>query len=195
MMSDMPFQYKEGLDPFQLMTEYREEIHNRIYEDLTATKAEQKKVIDADTKKEKWTVVFVPVPGRNAVLTEDGVKIVMDVLDTKVNKITPMATLDRNECIRSAQEMDWAVSKAIGADLDEFLTNENMIVQFDSVLDTLMNLIYDFNKLAENGNFRKWSEKILSVQINRDNDIDEENKGLLGNMKAMFSRQPPNAQR
>jgi hypothetical protein len=196
MQNDLPFQYREGQDPFQLMTDYRKEIHNRIYCDLTATEMVWKKVIDPDTRKERWDEKPVSVPGREAVLTEDGVKIVMDVLDTKINKITPMATLDRNECIRSAVELDWAISKAIGADLDEFLTNEKMDIQFDSVLDTVMNLIYDFNKLAEKGAFREWAKEILSVQYNRENEIAEEDKGLLGGLRGMFNRQPrDNAQR
>lgn len=171
------------------MVDFREEIHDRIYMDVTATRMEWGKVIDPDTRKEKWVKQFLPVPGRNAVLTEDGAKILMDVLDSHINKITPMTTLTRNDSIRNTVELDWAVSKAIGADLDEFLTNEDMILQFDAILDTTMVLVFNFNMLAEKGAFREWSKQILSIQYSKDSEGMEESKGLLGGFKQMLSRQ------
>ena len=191
MQSDLPLQYREGMDPFQIMTDFRESIHMRVYCDLTATELEWRQIRDKDSNELVWVQKPIPVPGRKAILTEDGIKIVMDVLDTKINKISPMATFNRQECIQSAVELHWAIASAIGADLDEFLTDPDMVVQFNAVLMTIMNLIYDFNKLAENGEFRKWAKDILTIQYQHDSDMEEEPRGLVGGIKGFLSRQPP----
>lgn len=177
----------DAADPFQIMTSYSEDIVDQIRCDLSATEVKYITRIDPDTNRKFKEKNYSPMAGRTPVLNDEGIKIILEKLHEHVNKITPMSKLTRMDAIRNTLDLDLAVAKAIGLDLDRYLTNDGMLLQFDSVLDTMMTMYFNFNMMAEAGGFREWSKGILSVGINRDMGEEEQKKGLL---PSLFERRP-----